>query len=196
MRSRADNLHRHILLVIFCLGATIAISQTYGEQPSSNYTATAEPQNGTSHEDPADQADSSKVTLPDWVKSIARLWLEGKISDEDFLAAIQQIVDQKILNPSSSTEQSKTPEGFSNTQCNRGHKHVEMTGKYTNGDTAYQIVALRVVLQDADGGIVATGAGIISNIGPHETRYFNAVIRYDSDFASCHVEVENVLLKN
>lgn len=172
----------------------MVISPTYGEQPSSNYTATAEPSNGTSHETP--KSDSAKVTLPDWVKSIARLWLDGKISDEDFLASIQHITNQNVINPSPTTEQSKTPEGFSNTQCNRGHKHVEMTGKYTNGDTAYQIVALRVVLQDADGEIVATGAGIISNIGPHETRYFNAVIRYDSDFASCHVEVENVLLKD
>ena len=128
--------------------------------------------------------------FPDWVRNAARQWIEYKMSDSDFLAALQQMVDQKILNTTKVNEQSRA-EGFSNTQCNRGFNHVEMIGRYTNGDTPYQIISLRLLLLDADGEILATGSGMISNVGPHETKYFNAIARYHADFASCDIQVES-----
>jgi hypothetical protein len=139
--------------------------------------------------------DSVKQSIfPDWVKNATRQWLENKMSDEEFLASLQKLVDQKILNMSIPSSQLRV-EGFSNMQCNRGFNHVEMIGRYTNGDTPYQIIALRLLLLDDSGEILATGSGMISNVGPHETKYFNAIARYHADFASCDVQVESKILK-
>lgn len=198
LTSHEDILQKYILPIVFCFSVIAAINPTYGDQSDANDLANTKSSNGTyTHEDSITipiQTSSTKPMLPDWVKSIAKLWIEGQISDEDFLASIQQIIEQKILN-GSSTEQPKTLEGFSNTQCNQGAKHVEMIGKYTNGNTAYQVVALRMVLLDTEGEILATGSGTISNIGPHETRYFNVITRYDADYVSCHIQVESTIPK-
>jgi hypothetical protein len=190
-------LQRHILSIIFCLSAITAISPTYGEQTDTDDLADTKSSNGTNTnkgETTSQIQASTKPMLPDWVKNIARLWIEGQISDEDFVASMQQIIEQKISSDPS-TGQPKIPEGFSNTQCNQGAKHVEMIGKYTNGNIAYQIVALRTVLLDTEGEILATGSGTISNIGPHETKYFNVIVRHDSDYASCHIQVESTIPK-
>ncbi|TBR11052.1 MAG: hypothetical protein EPO62_02520 [Candidatus Nitrosotenuis sp.] len=141
------------------------------------------------HENPVKQS-----IFPDWVKNAARQWIEDKMSDSDFLAALQQLVDQKILSAPIVNEQPRA-EGFGNTQCNRGFNHVEMIGRYTNGDTPYQIISLRLLLLDDKGEILATGSGMISNVGPHETKYFNAIARYHSDFTSCEIQVESKIAK-
>lgn len=124
--------------------------------------------------------------LPDWLKGVASSWLNGKMSDQEFISQLQLLVDQKIL----STPQK---EGFSNIQCKKGETYVEMVGKYTNGNTPYKIVSLRMMVLDANKEILATGSGTISNIGSSESKYFNVIARHATEFASCEVQVESVL---
>lgn len=132
--------------------------------------------------------------LPDWLREVTSSWLTGHISDREFISQLQRLVDQKILLP---TPEKETPrqEGFSNTQCKKGDTHVEMVGKYTNGDKPYGIVSLRMTVLDSKGEILASGSGTISNIGAHESKYFNVITRYSTEFASCEIQVESVLPK-
>ena len=39
-----------------------------------------------------------RLTIPQWVKSIAGWWSEGKVSDSDFIQAMQFLISQKIIN--------------------------------------------------------------------------------------------------
>ncbi len=41
---------------------------------------------------------SADGTIPTWVKSIAGWWSEGKVSDSDFIKAMQFLISQKIIN--------------------------------------------------------------------------------------------------
>ncbi len=130
--------------------------------------------------------------LPDWLRAAASSWLTGQISDKDFISQLQRLVDQKILLPAPEKENPRQ-EGFSNTQCKKGDAHVEMVGKYTNGGKPYEIVSLRMTVLDSKGEILASGSGTISNIGAYESKYFNIITRYSTEFASCEVQVESVL---
>jgi len=133
--------------------------------------------------------------LPSWLREAAASWLNDKITDEDFVSYLQRLVDQKILSPPTSDKILPKPEGFSNLQCNKGQRYVEMVGKYTNGGEPYEIVSLRMVVLDSAGQILASGSGTISHIGAHETKYFNVIARYHEAFASCDIQVESVLQK-
>jgi hypothetical protein len=136
---------------------------------------------------------SEPPLLPDWLRDVASSWLSGQLSDKDFITNLQRLIDQKILL--SPEKETSKQEGFSNTQCKKGEMHVEMVGKYTNGDKPYEIVSLRMTVLDSKGEILASGSGTISNIGVHESKYFNIVARHSTEFASCEIQVESVLPK-
>ncbi len=55
---------------------------------------------GTSFTSVAFAADSDMI--PSWIKDTAKFWVEGSITDTEFLAAIQYLIDQGILSNSSS----------------------------------------------------------------------------------------------
>lgn len=142
------------------------------------------------------QANSTEPTLlPVWLRDAASSWLNGNLSDRDFVSYLQRLVDQKILAPPPPEKDPPKPEGFSNLQCKKGERYVEMVGKYTNGAEPYEIVSLRMTVLDAAGEILASGSGTISHIRAHETKYFNVIARYHEEFASCDVQVESVLAK-
>jgi hypothetical protein len=130
--------------------------------------------------------------LPDWLRGVASSWLSGQLSDKEFIVQLQRLVDQKILIPAPEKDTPRQ-EGFSNTQCKKGERHIEMVGKYTNGDKPYEIVSLRMTVLDSNGEILASGSGTISNIGAHESKYFNVIARHSTEFASCEIQVESVL---
>lgn len=112
------------------------------------------------------------------------------MNDEEFIAGLQRLIDQKILRL---PDAAPTQEGFSNTQCKKGERYVEMVGKYTNGNKPYEIVSLRMVVLGSSGEILASGSGTISGIGAHQSKYFNVVARHPADFTSCEIQVESVL---
>ncbi len=132
--------------------------------------------------------------LPAWLREATKSWFDGQLSDTDFIATLQRLVDEKILTAQPPKEPPKQ-EGFSNLQCRKGDRYVEMVGKYTNGETPYDIISLRLVLLDSAGNILAIGSGTISDLGSYETKYFNAIARYHQDYASCDIQVENVIQK-
>ncbi len=46
--------------------------------------------------------------IPTWVKSIAGWWSEGKVSDSDFVSAMQFLIDKQIIKISNSTASNNT----------------------------------------------------------------------------------------
>jgi len=52
-------------------------------------------------------ASSQTSTIPSWVKNIAGFWSDDKISDAEFLASIQYLIDQGMLNVSNENIKSK-----------------------------------------------------------------------------------------
>ena len=52
-------------------------------------------------------ASSQTSTIPSWVKNIADFWSDDKISDAEFLASIQYLIDQGMLNVSNENIKSK-----------------------------------------------------------------------------------------
>jgi hypothetical protein len=160
-------------------------------------------------------ASAQTTPIPSWVKNTAKWWGEGQISDSDYIQSLQWLIDNGILNvpksnsiqstqpPTPSPEQQNAPqaqsnavEGFSGTQCARdpiAQNVVHMTGKYTNGAQPYSFVSIKLGLLDSNGNVVATGAGIISNIGAYSTKIFDASAIYAGQFSSCDIQVDTQL---
>lgn len=133
-------------------------------------------------------------SIPDWIKDTVKSWVEGKITDDDFIKLLQFLIDQKILTvPSQDTDEESQTEGFSGMVCTQGYKYVQMTGRYTNGNTPYSAMFLRLSLTDDKGDVVATGSGIISNINAHQTKFFDAIAIYSGNFTSCDIQIDNAI---
>ena len=45
-------------------------------------------------------------TIPSWIKNVAGFWSEDKISDQDFLAGLQYLIDHGMLKVSSKESKS------------------------------------------------------------------------------------------
>ncbi len=86
-------------------------------------------------------------------------------------------------------------EGFSNVKCSRGSGYALMTGQYTSGDVSDKVVFLKMSLLDNAGHILATGNGLVSDIDARATKSFNAIARFNEDFASCTIQTDNIIPK-
>lgn len=47
-----------------------------------------------------------QTTIPSWIKNTAKFWVEGEISDQEFIAALQYLADNGILKIPSTPESS------------------------------------------------------------------------------------------
>ena len=86
-------------------------------------------------------------------------------------------------------------QSFSNFTCIIGIGNVQLIGQFTNGDTPYKVIFLKMLVLDKDGKIIATGNGNISDIKSHETKTFNAITRFSGNFSSCTVQIDNAIAK-
>ena len=86
-------------------------------------------------------------------------------------------------------------QSFSNFTCIVGIGNVELIGQFTNGDTPYTVIFLKMLVLDKNGKTIATGYGNISDIKAHETITFNAITRFSGNFSSCTVQVDNAIEK-
>jgi hypothetical protein len=86
-------------------------------------------------------------------------------------------------------------DSFGNVECVKGPGHALLTGQYTNGNTPYKIIFLKMTLLDGMGHVLATGDGHVSDIGTHETKAFNAITRIHDGFTSCEIQVNSVVLR-
>lgn len=147
----------------------------------------------------------SDSIFPEWFKNISRLWLEGSVTDVEFLEAVQWLVDNNVIvlkesNPTESNSNNpKTFGDFTNIVCTPGYSFVEMTGKYTNGDIPYSLIFLRMILLDQNGNSISTGSDTISDIDANVSRYFQITARYPAtsqNYTSCEVQIDSAIPKN
>ncbi|HEX5457179.1 MAG TPA: FxLYD domain-containing protein [Candidatus Nitrosotalea sp.] len=86
-------------------------------------------------------------------------------------------------------------QSFSNFTCTAGIGNVQLIGQFTNGDTPYRVIFLKMLVLDKNGSTIATGNGNIPNIKAHETVTFNAITRFSGNFSSCTVQIDNAIEK-
>lgn len=100
-----------------------------------------------------------------------------------------------IIHADSAESTNSAIQSFSNFTCTKGIGSVVLTGQYTNGDIPYKVIFLKMLLLDENGHTVATGNGNISAIGAHEIKAFNAIARFNGNFSSCTVQIDNAIPK-
>jgi len=102
-------------------------------------------------------------------------------------------IDSMVSEPTNSKidAEVKAIEGFSGLYCTQTeYGSVKMTGQYTNGPEAYSTIYFTLGILDSQGRIVATGLGDVSNIGPYQTKIFDASASWDGNYNECIIEVD------
>ena len=68
---------------------------------------------------------AEETPIPNWIRDTALWWGEGKISDGDFIYALQYLMEEKILNVPT---QDSSNEEFVNKEINIDKLSLEITG--------------------------------------------------------------------
>lgn len=84
---------------------------------------------------------------------------------------------------------------FSNITCSEGIGNVLLIGQFNNNDTFYRVIFLKMLIHGKNDQILTTGNGYISDIKPHETKIFNSITRFNGNFSSCTIQIDNVISK-
>jgi len=125
-----------------------------------------------------------------------------KITNYHNLPALQSIQTLEDIGSDVNIESAKiqtggvnsSSEGFSGLYCTQtDYGIVKMTGQYTNGPDFYSSIWFTLGILDSQGRIVATGVGDVSNIGPYQTKMFDATASWDGNFEECIIEIDFVV---
>ena len=52
-------------------------------------------------------ATAQEQSIPKWIKGVAKFWVEGEVNDQEFIQALQWMIDDGILRVSPQTELEK-----------------------------------------------------------------------------------------
>ena len=74
-------------------------------------------------------------------------------------------------------------------QTNTGY--IEMTGKITNGPNYYDSVYLKLGIENSQGTVVAVGQGMVNNLSPFETKFFEVFEKWSGEYEKCTVYVDD-----
>ena len=100
--------------------------------------------------------------------------------------------EQEIPKKEQTQSNTVSEQGFSGLVCKRdSFGWVQMTGKYTNGNTPYSFVSITLAIIGEQDEVLDTGIGIISNIDAHQTKIFTASSDYSGNYKSCYVEINS-----
>jgi len=118
--------------------------------------------------------------------------MKGEEHDTTF-QDILKLQKQSIPTSDIETKTGETisEEGFSGLYCTQDeYGFVTMTGRFTNGPDSYSTVWFTLGVLDYQDRIVATGLGSVKNIGPFQTKIFDASASWSGDFKECIIEVD------
>ena len=147
-------------------------------------------------------ASAATMEIPGWLKSTAKYWSEDSITDEEFVNVIQWLINEDIViipqqgGNATLVDEDSGPGVFSNTRCELGYQYVKMTGRYTNANEAYAVLSLKLAVLNDKGDVLATGSGLLTNVEPRTTKFFDAIAIYaGEEFDSCVIEVSSAMPK-
>jgi len=87
-------------------------------------------------------ASSQTSTIPSWIKNVAGFWAEDKISDQEFLAGLQYLLDNGMLKVS--TESSKPPAPIPETEETSETEELETQEGFTDLDLlTFKVIQLQ-----------------------------------------------------
>jgi hypothetical protein len=102
-------------------------------------------------------------------------------------------VDSMVLGPTNSKidAEVKSTEGFSGLYCTQDeYDYVTMTGQFTNGPDPFSSIYFTLGILDNNDRIVATGIGSVNDIGPYQTKMFDARASWGGNYKECIIEVD------
>jgi hypothetical protein len=118
-------------------------------------------------------------------------WREKSFTDVIQEYGIQMIRNEDVVVEGAITQ--IEDEGFSGLYCQQDGNWVEMTGRFTNGPDSYSSIYFTLGILDNSDRIVATGIGSVSNIGPYQTKMFDASAQWSGNFKECLIEIDFVV---
>ncbi len=117
----------------------------------------------------------------------------NKINGKSYDISVLDVLDYETGFESKPIENVSTTstEGFSGLYCTQtDYGIVKMTGQFTNGPDFYSSIWFTLGILDHNGRIVATGVGDVSNIGPFQTKMFDASASWDGNYKECIIEID------
>lgn len=154
-----------------------------------------------------------EALIPSWIKNTAGFWVDGKIGDQEFVQALQYLVEKDILKipPKKNTIidqiQSKFP--LSNSQIikelNENHNtftetncyvkstgNTSISGKITIGNYDLHSLDITIEFLNSDGRMITTESTTIYDLYPNETKIFDTIGIGTPSWADCKFHVTDV----
>ena len=135
----------------------------------------------------------SSVQTANTVSAVSGIQTANAISAVSDTSTTTSTQTQSSETLASTDDTAQYVQGFSHIQCSKESGYVLMTGQFTSTDTSYKVIFVQMNLLDSTGNVVATGNGVITDVGIHEIRSFDALARTNSDFATCTVQVDSLI---
>ena len=130
----------------------------------------------------------AEESIPSWIKTTASAWINGSVSDKEFINAIQYMIENDIIKIEQNIDEIKGETGFGMLTCTYSGSAATANGKFTSPDN-YSSVYIESAFLDKNGNILATGLGVISNIKEGETKFFKADSTFREPYDYCEVQV-------
>ena len=138
--------------------------------------------------------------IPSWVKNTAKFWVEGGVSDREFLNALQFLISEGILEVSDpSKQQIESTNSPENTErlgvitCDKfGTKSVKMDIWIVNSLEQTIDVELVAMGLDENGQTVSLNVFTVYDVLPGQKKYDTTYIDDHPDLVSCSLDAQEV----
>jgi len=134
--------------------------------------------------------------IPNWIKNTAKFWVEGEVSDTEFINALQYMISQGILViPPSENNQTTEEVTFESEviSCSVfGTDSMKVEYSVTNHFSDTVNVELVVKGLDSNEKVLSISTPIMNDIFPGQTKYDHTYIDDHPDLVSCGIEIQDV----
>ncbi|MCH7941051.1 MAG: hypothetical protein IH842_03690 [Thaumarchaeota archaeon] len=127
--------------------------------------------------------------IPSWIRNTAGFWVDRQISDQEFINALQYLINQGILlipEQTDGSEFEESPLDFKVITCESvGADFLKVGVQITNNRD--KAISLELVYKgvDVDGNVVSFETGYVLNIRPGQTVFEDRLIDNHPEIDSC-----------
>lgn len=138
--------------------------------------------------------------IPNWLKQTAVWWGQGMVTDDEFLNAIQYLIDEKLLQiPSDKTQDStavvsENPFELKVINCSDyGKDSVKVEYSVTNNSG--QLVDIELVIKgvDVNGNVLSISTPLMLDLISGQTKYDHTFIDSYPNLDSCGIGINGIL---